>query len=307
MMLKMQTGVALITALLIVALATISAVAMLSQQQLEIRRTSNLIHYDQAYLYALGGETWAKRILLRDLEYGKSDSLQELWATPLPATLITGGSIQGHIEDLQGRFNLNNLVQEGKVSTENVAFFERLLTSLQLPPQLSQAVIDWIDSDGEVELPDGAEDDVYLLREPSYRTSNQPLQSPSELRLIAGFDQETYLKLLPYITTLPTGTALNLNTTSAYLLTILVEELSHTEAESLVDERAKQAYDNVSDFLQKDKLAGLVIQPITLSVSSDYFLCTTRVEIEHIQLTLHSILYREPQQITVIIRSQNTL
>lgn len=55
-----QTGVALITAMLVVALASVAAVAMTSRQQLDIRRTGNILHADQAYLYALGGELWAK-------------------------------------------------------------------------------------------------------------------------------------------------------------------------------------------------------------------------------------------------------
>lgn len=59
---KQQTGVALITALLITALATIVAVSMLGQQHLAIRRSTNFIHHDQALQYAFGGETWAMRI-----------------------------------------------------------------------------------------------------------------------------------------------------------------------------------------------------------------------------------------------------
>lgn len=302
-----QMGVALITALLIVALVTITAVAMLSQQQLDIRRTANVLNYDQAYLYTLGGETWAKRILLRDLQHSKTDSLQELWAMPLPATVVAGGSIQGHIQDLQGRFNLNNLIKEGKVSAEDVAFFERLLILLNLSPDLSQAVIDWLDSNTDPELPNGAEDEIYLLQEPAYRAANRQLQSPSELRLIAGFDQETYVKLLPYITTLPTHTSLNINTTSALLFMALVEELSQMEADRLIAARDRQPYENISDFLQQDSLAGLILQPISLSTSSDYFLCITQAEIAPIQLKLNSILYREPQKITLIMRSQHTL
>jgi len=304
---KIHAGVALITALLVVALATITAVAMLNQQQLEIRRTINVLNYDQATLYALGGETWAKRILLRDLQYSKIDSLQELWAIPLPATVVVGGSIQGQIQDLQRYFNLNNVIKEGRVSSEDVAFFERLLITLDLSPHLSQALIDWIDSDIELELPDGAEDDIYLLRKPAYRAANRPLQSPSELRLIAGFDQEIYLKLLPYITALPTYTALNINTASTVLLMALIEELSQTEAERLVADRDKQPFEEIQDFLQHDSLSGLILQPISLTNSSDHFICTTQAEITHVQLQLNSILYRSDQKITVIMRSQNTL
>ena len=96
-------GVALITALLIVALATITAVAITTRQQLDIHRTANIINGEQAYMYALGGEEWVKQILLDD--NNAIDSFQDNWAISMPALPITGGSIQGQVEDLQGRFS----------------------------------------------------------------------------------------------------------------------------------------------------------------------------------------------------------
>ena len=46
---RQQRGVALITALLITAIATIAAVAMASRQQIDIRRTGNIIDIDRAW------------------------------------------------------------------------------------------------------------------------------------------------------------------------------------------------------------------------------------------------------------------
>ena len=59
-------GAALLTAILITALVTITAAAMATRQQLDIRRTSNLVNGDQAWLYSLGMEAWALQILARD-------------------------------------------------------------------------------------------------------------------------------------------------------------------------------------------------------------------------------------------------
>ena len=61
-----QRGVALVTALLVVALATVAAVAMASRQQLDVRRTANLLQGDQAYVYAQAVEDWARVVLKRD-------------------------------------------------------------------------------------------------------------------------------------------------------------------------------------------------------------------------------------------------
>ena len=61
-----QSGAALITAILITAIATIAAVSMASRQHLDIRRTTNVIESSQAYLFALGAEEWGKQVLVRD-------------------------------------------------------------------------------------------------------------------------------------------------------------------------------------------------------------------------------------------------
>jgi len=47
-------GVALLTVLLVVALATTTAVAMASRQQLDIRRTENTLYQGQALMYLYG-------------------------------------------------------------------------------------------------------------------------------------------------------------------------------------------------------------------------------------------------------------
>ncbi len=106
-----QAGVALITVLLIVFLASIAAVSLAAMQQLAIRRSGALLHQQQARLYTLGLEQAAMLILIRDRQNTKTDHPGEEWAN-LPLTLpIDGGVLTGRIRDMQGCFNLNNLWQ----------------------------------------------------------------------------------------------------------------------------------------------------------------------------------------------------
>lgn len=114
---RAQTGVALLTAMIVLALVTSAAVAMACRQQLDIRRAANLLDSDQAYLQALGVESWAEGVLLRDAERNGIDSRHDSWAQPLPSQEIAGGSVSGVIEDLQGRFNLNDLRTTGPASS----------------------------------------------------------------------------------------------------------------------------------------------------------------------------------------------
>ena len=57
-----ERGVALVTALLVVSLATVAAAAMATRLHVDMRRTANLLHSEQAYAYAIAAESWARVI-----------------------------------------------------------------------------------------------------------------------------------------------------------------------------------------------------------------------------------------------------
>lgn len=301
-----QHGVALIIALLVVSFATLLAVAMTTRLQLDIARTANIIQGDQAYLYTLAGESWAKRILFRDGKNTTIDSLNEVWATSLLPLPLPGGVIQVQLEDLQSRFNLNNLVNNDQPNWPAITVFQRLLMVLDLPPELAAVVVDWIDSNNEPQLPNGAEENTYLAKTPAYRTANRPLQSPSELRLLAGFDTDSYQQLLPYVTTLPTPTLININTASLPILRAVVTDLSEVNAQAIIAIRQNQPFNSLPDFLAHEALAGLKVETNNLAVSSQYFLFTASVQVGRGKAQLSSILHRLPHTVQVIYRAQST-
>ena len=106
-----QRGVAILTAMLVVTLGTIIAVNLMWVSSLDQRRTGAALAADQALLYLQGAEAWVGDILRQDqIESGESDHLGELWATEIAPLPVDGGMITGRIEDLQGRFNINNLI-----------------------------------------------------------------------------------------------------------------------------------------------------------------------------------------------------
>ncbi len=299
-----QTGIALITVLLIVAIATMLAVAMTSRQQLDIFRTTNLIHHDQAYLYALGGESWSKWILWREAQDSQIDHLHESWAIPLPPLPIEGGTLHGQLEDLQGRFNLNNLVPDGKVNPDEVIRFQRLLKALELPPALAQIVVDWIDPDEEPQIPDGAEDNIYLLQTPPYRAANTLFRSPSEVRLLATVDQEIYQKLLPHICTLPTRTPINVNTATLPILMTLADGLTADEVNQLLTNREQKPFQTIQEVITHQALAGYKVETEAMAVNSEYFLLTVHVQIDRAKARLSTVLHRDRNRVEIVMRSQ---
>ncbi len=269
---KSNQGVALITVLLVVTMATTAAVAMSSRQHIDIRRTENTLFIGQAAEYLSGVELWSQRILAKDRKDNKTDDSNEAWATRLPPLPVEGGYVSGYIEDLQGRININNLQQKDAAGKRAQARLKRLLAQLEINQGLINLLLDWIDADQEVRFPEGAEDGYYLGLQPPYRAANRILQSTSELMLLKDMTRKQIDKLKPFISTLPQTTAININTASVEVLMTLADDLSATEIQALVKKREDKAYQKVADFLAEKVFVGKNISAEDLSVSSNYFL-----------------------------------
>lgn len=302
---------ALITALLVVSLASLAAVSMANRQTYDVRRTSNLINADQAWLYAWGAEGWATAILARDLKDNKFDSLSEPWAGALPPIELPGGFITGNIIDLQGRFNINNLIEGDKVNTASFNQFQRLLESLELDKDLAQAVVDWLDKNIDATASAGAEDDYYMGLEVPYRAGNRIMVSVSELRLVRGFDQATYEKIAPFVTALPVRTTINVNTAPPEVLASISDVIKKQTAADLVEERKEQPFERKDDFTGSDALKQFKLRSdeiSNLNVSSQYFLLNSDARIGHSRARVQSLIVRDNRgQIRVLQRSQASL
>ena len=214
-----QQGVALITALLIVVLASIIASSMLSTQNVSIHRSGNLFLGEQAWWYAIGAENWATQILKRDREDNEYDHEGEDWAQNMDYLPVEGGFLSGALSDAQGRFNLNNLV--GKNPDKAAKQFERLLGFIKgIDPYSANVIVqstrDWVDDDIEPRFPEGAEDDYYLGLEMPYRSANRPFTSVSEMLLVRGVTADIYRAILPFLSALPPDTTVNVNTCLLY-------------------------------------------------------------------------------------------
>ena len=107
-----QSGIALITAMLIAALVTAGAVALAASQQFDNRRIANILGADRAQLAVTNLEVQAQGLLREDAKRGQYDSLSEAWAHAKLTTLAGDLTVEGQLRDLQGRFNLTNLSPE---------------------------------------------------------------------------------------------------------------------------------------------------------------------------------------------------
>jgi general secretion pathway protein K len=307
-----QRGVAIITALLIVAIATSVSVSISTRLQLDVRRTGNLIAGDQAYLYTLAAESWSQRILTQDRKDSETDHLGEDWAIELPPLPVEGGYIQGRLTDLQSRININSLLDTGADTNADTGTklartrLERLLTNLKIDKSSTQAIIDWIDSDLQTTIPDGAEDVYYMNLERPYRTANTALQSISELRLIKGFeDPQVYATVLPHVCAVGVKTSININTATAEVLRSLADDLTDSDVEKIIEQRNDTAFSNISEFTSFNNLKEKIASTEGLSVDTEYFMLQTESTIGQVRVITYSIIHRSIDgNTTVIARSQ---
>jgi general secretion pathway protein K len=302
---KRDRGVALITAMLISALATIVAANLAWDSALDVRRTTIILNRDQAMQVALGAESWVIGILHQDKEDSQTDHLGEIWATDLPGLPIEGGEVFGSVQDLQGRFNVNNLVdQNGEVAEESLEQFRRLLSALGIDPRFAGIAADWIDTDLDASFPDGAEDSIYTGMLPPYRAANQSLTSISELAAIEGMDKQTFDILKAHISALPGRVSVNVNTATPAVLQSLDENMSVSDVESLLAEREAGGFTDI-----ETAFATLVAPDVlnSLEDSSQYFQLKVIVRIDTVLITMYSLLQRNDRgDVTPILRSFGT-
>ncbi|MDH3532652.1 MAG: type II secretion system minor pseudopilin GspK [Gammaproteobacteria bacterium] len=302
---RRSRGVAVITALLIMALVTTLTYSLEWDSALDLRRTVVMLNRDQAVQVALGAESWVQSILRQDLEDSAADHLGEIWASELPGLPIDGGEVFGSIEDLQGRFNINNLLgADGEVDEPSLEQFQRLLNALGIDPRFAGIAADWLDTNQDAAFPDGAEDSIYTGMIPPYRTANQILSSTSELAALEGIDKASVDTLLPHVTALPGRTAINVNTATGPVLQSLDENLTIADVERLLAEREESGFVDIAS-----SFSSLVTPEVLnqLAETTNYFQLKLIVRIDTVRITYFSVLERGPRGDTAsILRSLGT-
>lgn len=288
---RRSRGVALVSVLLIVALASALAYQMLSRHGLTIAHSEQLLRGGQAREYALAAEAFARQLLAEDWfdeATRAADTLLEPWAEPSPPFEIEGGEITLAIVDLNARFNLNGVI--GKAGPDNVQRLKQLVTNLELDPVIADTWVDWVDPDSDINAA-GAEDETYLLSVPAYRAANQPVASASELLAVRDVTVDDYAILRPHVTWLPdTNLRVNVNTAGYEVLRCLAPGLSEEEAETLIE--SDREFQEVADVTAQHAALGNSVAAI--AVMSEYFEVRVRAAVADTRVTLASMLHRDP-------------
>jgi general secretion pathway protein K len=254
-----------------------------------------------------GALDWARLILREDARNGGPDHLGEPWAVPLAEARLSsflaadknnnadddaGGPeafLSGAIADAQSRYNLRNLVQEGKVVPEELRILQRLCEIAGLSAEIGTQIAEglrnsWSGStEGAAVAPQTVDQLVWLGVQP------------------ADLD-----RLKAWIVLLPEHTAVNINTAPREVLAAVVEGLDLGSAERIVQARQRDPFNKLED--AKSLLpSGVETGTQRLDVRSNFFEVTGQVRLGDRVLQERSLVQRRGLDIVALRRERVSL
>ncbi len=140
---------------------------------------------------------------------------------------------------------------------------------------------------------------MYSARRVPYRAANGPITTTTELLAVEGFNREFFAAITPYVTALPGGTRVNVNTTSAPVLYAMIPDISPADAESIIENRPEDGFVTMEEFLNLAENAD----PLELSLNSNYFRAFVRVTVGTNQQSMYSLLARDAGSVRAVLRN----
>jgi general secretion pathway protein K len=294
-----QKGVALLSALLVLALASILAYSMIQRGKLSIERSAQQQRASQARALADGLFQFALLGLQKDQEASNIDHLSETWAQPVPPLPVPQGAVSGQLIDLNRQINVNGLIAESpdrRRFTRTV--LAQLLVNLRLDPTIVQHMEDALDAD-DISLGSG-EDVDFMSARPARRAPNRAILNINELGHIPRIRAEDFAKLAPYLSAIDPNAKLNINTASLEVLMSLDKDLSESIAKKLIADGRE--FQSVSEFIVAlSKLgltsAGLADVQLGLTVKSTHFYALALIRLDNNEFRHEAILDRSASQV----------
>ena len=236
-----QQGLALILVLMIFAITSVLAIAMVERQSSDMQRSSTMLSVQQARAYSFAAEDAVKTGLHLSWQKNKETvHNQEEWAQERRFPLSPGMAYI-RIQDAQGRFNLNTLSPQASNQQRQMQRFTNLLNLLGIDPIISVNLSNWMNNASQV-------DDFYLRKEVPYRAAYQSCKHTSELLLVDGMSLDEYSMLEPYIACLPLTANLNVNTASPMVLAALDASLTLAQGEAMAAARGEKGFATLDEF-----------------------------------------------------------
>ncbi|WP_268798217.1 type II secretion system minor pseudopilin GspK [Pseudomonas huanghezhanensis] len=310
-----MSGTAIIAALVIATAVAVIAGAMIARQSVATRslETAQQRAQSSADLQAL--VAWGRQVLDDDRQRDVLTRLDQPWAKPLHAVSAQtlSGTVSGWIDDEQGKYNLANLVSNGRPDADEIASFRRLCSSLGVRVRAADSIIARvIGSHDLLPTPTRATAPVNSFesgRATSAASAPAPIRATlpmlhglEDLRSVKDVDARSLDALRDYITFLPATTWVNGNTASAEVLAAQVPGLSPGHVQALIAERDHgRWFINRGDFTNRLGVATLDEQQVRVGITSDWFRVNGLVRRGGQVLRLQALLHRDELKPTRLI------
>ncbi|HEY7745279.1 MAG TPA: type II secretion system minor pseudopilin GspK [Desulfuromonadales bacterium] len=270
--LRGEKGMALLLVLVVVALLTSMLTEFAFSTLVDLRLTETFRDSTRAYYLAKGGVRVGRIFLKEDRNSYDAYTPEELWSQGVSSYPVGDGWISVGIEDLDGRLNINSLVNAAQdVNSVSKERFYRFFANLGEtdPEGLTAALIDWIDEDSTPYVdPDsgatGAEDDYYQQQTPPLHCADEPLRSLDELTMVRGFTPDLIRRIEPHVTVYGStdSTRINVNTASmevlmAYSMSPESLVITREAAEQIVERRNSKPFRTASELIEINSISGL--------------------------------------------------
>lgn len=333
MIFKKQDGVAVVTALLLTTLAITIVASLFWQQQVQVRSIENQRFQLQKKWVLRGALDWAGLILREDRRISKVDHLGEPWAVNLGDTRLdqyvengkadtedSDATLSGQISDAQAKFNLTNLAANGQVDRRELASFAKLLSNLRLDPSLAQRVASQIalTQDKVIQGPQqpGQPGDAPNPPNPPEKPDSLSTIANSEVQFlkfsqiddllaIPGFSAANVVRLKNFVTVLPIPTKINVNTTTAEVLSARLENVSLTDAALMIATRDRAYFLDFERFKLNfpDKVTEADVK--FLDFQTNFFVVNGRVRLNKSLLEVDALIERDDKGTQILWVREN--
>ena len=336
-----QRGAALLTAMIIVTLIATLSASMVWQQWRAVQVESAERARSQSAWMLSGALEWARLILREDARNGGATRLGEPWATELKearlSTFLAADKdhtddapeafLSGAITDAQGRFNLMNLVAQGKVEPAQLAALVRLCEAAGASPDVaSRLATGLVSAAGTQVLPPDPGASAVATAAPTpvggatapnvaaAATAGVPKVLDPEAPLLpltvdqlgfVGIDPASLRMLSPYVVLLPRATTVNVNTASREVLAAAVKGLDLATAERLIQVRQRTPFKDIAD-VEREVPALAPIDRTKVGVKSDFFEVRGRLRLGDRVLEQRSLVERRGLVVVVLRRERSS-
>ncbi|MFO2465987.1 type II secretion system minor pseudopilin GspK [Pseudomonas sp. 15FMM2] len=290
-----QRGMAIISALLIAAVVAVMAGAMLTRQTVFTRSLEAEQLRVQGNWLLQGGLQASREQLWEARQKDVLTRLDQPWAQPF------GGTVEGQMDDEQGKFNLRNLVTEQMSDATQLQNFQRLCQLIGIDPQVSRRISQRVIASYDLRTappvassPDVG-GDILPARYPM-------LRSLDDLAGIKGLEPRVLKRMANFVSVLPGNTWVNGNTASAQVLSAVVPGLSLSQAQALVAERdSGRWFINRGDFVNRLRMPQVAVDTVQVGITSEWFRWQGQARREQRRVRGDALLHRpEDRQPRVI-------